>query len=526
MKLAGALLLVLINVAAFGQDTIRYKSLLAETVGENVSIKYRSVVTGQKTTAHLKNGRWLAIDSLGNTLIEVNYKANKSAKLTRKHGLEIYYEPETGDTILIRNYHKGTITNQLGFKNGIIDNGGRIIHVFKDFESFTVWEYKKKLKNHIPMDLMSQWSSTYQNPNGTMTDSAYRSFEDSVGNSELVNDQNTNTKHPYNYISNPEFEIHPKAPFTIMSFTNQVPGWEIASESPDFYIAPRVSHSGSSFVGFRVFSMQKHIEYLQNELKQPLEKDSVYCFSAFLKLSPASRYATNAFGFKLSQDKVSINTDELLTIEPSKGLNDQVLNYKTRWMKVQCSYKAIGGERYLVIGSFQNHHDLNLISVDGEAQESYYFMDDVSLVPAGSSDCGCNFEGVSEDEEPAKEGGLFTDLKVGDQLILDDIHFENDEAELLPESFQTLGELLEALLGNNAMRIELSGHTSDVGDYDHNMDLSLRRAKAVRSFLTLNGIDESRIEIKGFGPDYPIADNSTKQGQLLNRRVEFKVLGV
>jgi len=223
-----------------------------------------------------------------------------------------------------------------------------------------------------------------------------------------------------------------------------------------------------------------------------LIKDSVYCFSAHLRLSPGSRYATNAFGFLMSKERQFIDTDEVLTVRPSKHLNTQVLNYKSKWMKVQCTYKAEGGERFLTLGSFQNHkEEKDSLSLDSTVLET--------ITP-------------------------FDTLKKGDKIILDNIHFDNDESRLLAESYSTLFELLTFMRSSKSLKIEIAGHTSSLGRLTHNKVLSLRRANAVMKFLTNNGIEEDRIETIGHGPDFPIADNETKEGQRENRRVEFKIL--
>jgi outer membrane protein OmpA-like peptidoglycan-associated protein len=79
---------------------------------------------------------------------------------------------------------------------------------------------------------------------------------------------------------------------------------------------------------------------------------------------------------------------------------------------------------------------------------------------------------------------------------------------------------------NPNLTIEISGHTDFVGAKDFNKALSLRRANAVRGFLTSKGVDPRRIKTKGYGEERPIASNDDEQeGRELNRRVEFKVLG-
>jgi outer membrane protein OmpA-like peptidoglycan-associated protein len=73
--------------------------------------------------------------------------------------------------------------------------------------------------------------------------------------------------------------------------------------------------------------------------------------------------------------------------------------------------------------------------------------------------------------------------------------------------------------------IEIVGHTDDVGDDKYNMDLSIKRAKAVRDYLVQTGLDSSNVTIKGMGESKPIASNNTAQGRAENRRVEILILG-
>jgi OOP family OmpA-OmpF porin len=524
------LLFLLISGCVLGQDTIYYNKLVRDKIGTSVPIKYKSRVTGAKMMAYLQDGKWLAVDSLGNSLIEANYAANKKKKSTTKHGLEIYLDPVSGDTILIRNFSKGKLVAQLAYKEAILVSGNTVFHSYLDFASYSIAEYTYDHKGRA--DFASVWKSTLEDPKRILTSEEYLRQEAEFGDPTLLQPASYSTKAQYNYVSNPEFEVHPTALFSIMSFTNHMDKWGVASESPDLYIAPETALSGSTYVGFRVFSMKKDVEYLQNELKEPLKRDSIYCFSAYVKLSPGSKYAANAFGFLLSENPVTINTDQLLTLKASKNLTTQVLNYKTRWMKVQCTYRAKGGERYLVIGSFQNHKELQLVEVPGEVVESYYYMDDVSLVPiAKEEDCACNFSDARKELEPsaidtpAAINPLDT-LKVGQKLVLDNIHFENDDDELLIESYTTLYEVMIYMKSHPKVQVEISGHTSSLGGLNHNMRLSQKRADAVRKFLSINGIDESRIKTAGHGPQYPIASDETEAGQKENRRVEFKVLAM
>ena len=74
------------------------------------------------------------------------------------------------------------------------------------------------------------------------------------------------------------------------------------------------------------------------------------------------------------------------------------------------------------------------------------------------------------------------------------------------------------------IRIEIAGHADNKGDREFNIDLSKRRAEAVKTYLVGKGIDAARIETVGHGPDVPVDTNDNKVGRSNNRRIEFKIL--
>jgi len=76
-----------------------------------------------------------------------------------------------------------------------------------------------------------------------------------------------------------------------------------------------------------------------------------------------------------------------------------------------------------------------------------------------------------------------------------------------------------------SLRIEISGHTDNVGSASYNQKLSESRAKAVVDYLLKKGVDASRLEYKGYGFEQPVASNKTEEGRQQNRRTEFKILG-
>jgi outer membrane protein OmpA-like peptidoglycan-associated protein len=122
---------------------------------------------------------------------------------------------------------------------------------------------------------------------------------------------------------------------------------------------------------------------------------------------------------------------------------------------------------------------------------------------------------------------LFIDLEkimLGNTVVLNNIFFDTDKYDLKDESKQELNKLLIFLKENRNIKIEISGHTDNIGDSKHNMILSENRAKSVCDYLISNSIDKSRLTYKGYGDTRPINDNNTKQNRAKNRRTEFKVI--
>lgn len=116
-------------------------------------------------------------------------------------------------------------------------------------------------------------------------------------------------------------------------------------------------------------------------------------------------------------------------------------------------------------------------------------------------------------------------IKYGEKVVLKNIFFETASYELLPESRVELDKLVAFMNNNSTIRIEIGGHTDNVGKPADNQLLSENRSKSVRSYLIESGIASNRIQFKGYGEEQPIDTNETAEGRANNRRTEFKVLG-
>ncbi|HEY4176839.1 MAG TPA: OmpA family protein [Kofleriaceae bacterium] len=108
--------------------------------------------------------------------------------------------------------------------------------------------------------------------------------------------------------------------------------------------------------------------------------------------------------------------------------------------------------------------------------------------------------------------------------ITDKVQFETGKADLKPASFALLDEVVAVMKSNPQIEVvEIGGHTDSTGSADLNHTLSQQRAESVMKYISSKGIAKNRLTAKGFGPDVPIADNTTDQGREANRRVEFLI---
>jgi outer membrane protein OmpA-like peptidoglycan-associated protein len=114
-------------------------------------------------------------------------------------------------------------------------------------------------------------------------------------------------------------------------------------------------------------------------------------------------------------------------------------------------------------------------------------------------------------------------LEVGVVIVLNNIFFDTGKAILRPESTSELERLLKLFTDMPTLKLEMAGHTDNVGDDAKNQDLSQRRAQAVVTYLTQHGVATTRLTAVGYGETKPVAPNTTKAGRQLNRRTEFKV---
>lgn len=129
-------------------------------------------------------------------------------------------------------------------------------------------------------------------------------------------------------------------------------------------------------------------------------------------------------------------------------------------------------------------------------------------------------------ESTAGSGIDVTESGDGILLNLPDVTFAVDSTEISPAFQSALSRVAQSMIQYPDSLVDVYGHTDSTGSDQYNLDLSQRRADAVSRYLISRGVSSARLQAKGMGESYPVADNTTADGRSRNRRVEVKITPV
>lgn len=350
---------------------------------------------------------------------------------------------------------------------------------------------------------------------------------------------------PENLLRDPSFECYTSCPSNINTTElHQLEHWGQTAGTPDYYNSCSIimnvpdnimgsedARSGYGYVGMYMVDRGDYREFLTAKLTEPLEKEKWYVIRLFAAMSENSGIATDAFEFLLTDKYPEIDSAELDDIKPQ--VINEPGNFADRytWKKICGMYLAEGGEQYITMGNFNTNKNSagSMKRVTESAGEfAYYFIDDFTIEPLNDSnmtECGAGIPLVIEDENitPTR---YFQDLDLPELLndepfTFQGFYFEFDKYEILDTNYFFLDSLVDLLLENEDLKLQVEGHTDDVGSSSYNDKLSKNRAIAVVEYLISTGIDKKRIKMSYFGATRPVATNGTNEGRQLNRRCEF-----
>jgi len=129
----------------------------------------------------------------------------------------------------------------------------------------------------------------------------------------------------------------------------------------------------------------------------------------------------------------------------------------------------------------------------------------------------------NKDYQPIAVNIPLSPITKDSSVILRNVFFETNKFDLKEESKSELNKLVDFLTKNPTLKIELSGHTDNMGDKKLNQVLSENRARSVSEYLAANSIAKERLTYKGYGDTRPVVANDTEEHRQMNRRTEFKV---
>ena len=129
-----------------------------------------------------------------------------------------------------------------------------------------------------------------------------------------------------------------------------------------------------------------------------------------------------------------------------------------------------------------------------------------------------------EPKKPFIADVALSPIEIGKKVVLKNIFFDTNKYQLEDQSKAELQIIAEFLIANPGVKIEISGHTDNLGSDVANQTLSENRAKSVYQYLVSNNTNPAKLVHKGYGKTQPIATNTTEEGRALNRRTEFKII--
>lgn len=132
--------------------------------------------------------------------------------------------------------------------------------------------------------------------------------------------------------------------------------------------------------------------------------------------------------------------------------------------------------------------------------------------------------GLEADEQFAEPFIVTVKFEPARSYRLDNVYFDFGKHTLRPESFKELDELVSYMMWRENEKIEIGGHTDNIGNDADNLKLSQNRSESIKQYLVKKRISGTRIVAKGYGASQPVADNTTDEGRQKNRRTEVKIL--
>ena len=346
--------------------------------------------------------------------------------------------------------------------------------------------------------------------------------------------------HAQNVVKNPSFEDFVNCPKHLGNFDADVAYWSTPTDgstdyfngcstamgTPKNFNGTQPADFGKGYAGLYLYAPDDYREYLQAELTEPLTKGKKYQISFYVSLAERSDFAIKEFGVLFSKDKLAIASKKELSKKKMYQQKGNQYNYMEigysnfysdtkDWILVHTQFTAKGTERYLTMGNFKSNTRTRMFKTKRNAKQgAYYYVDLVLVEPVNTGKM------VSENGGTSKSQKIFA---LNETHVFKNVLFKFDRFKLQEHSKKEMLTLYEHIITDNALHVEISGHTDSIGSEAYNQELSSRRAEAVAEYLQQLGLSKDRIIWRGHGGKKPIASNENEVGRRQNRRVEFVI---
>lgn len=246
------------------------------------------------------------------------------------------------------------------------------------------------------------------------------------------------------------------------------------------------------------------MNYLTNPLLYDTDNDRLSDGEEIINIKTDPLKADSDIDDLADGDEVLVyKTNPLRADTDGDGLSDggEILNYKTDPNKLDTDEDGLSDSDELI------KYKTNPNNADTDSGT----VDDFTEVRRGTDPLNPEDDVVKE--EP---------IKINVPIVLEGITFAKNKADITPESEVVLQGALNTLKTYGEIVVEIGGHTDSDGSAEVNLNLSQKRAEAVRLWLINNGISPDRIIAKGYGAEFPRVPNNSSANKKLNRRIEFK----
>ncbi len=246
-------------------------------------------------------------------------------------------------------------------------------------------------------------------------------------------------------------------------------------------------------------------------------------WDAYYTMPASGRYAYVTSVPKGSEhaDIYKIKQPESAKPEPVVLIHGIVHNSDTKKpMQALVTYYELGSKK--IIGTATSNAETGAFVISLPKGRKYAFQ----AQHEGFISVNANADATVIDSYKEENVDLYlSPVVTGQSVVMHNLFFVSDDHKILPESYPELDRLFDLLNQHKEMKIAISGHTSiNTSGEKYNMDLSTKRAEAVRSYLIGKGIDGKRITAKGYGFSKPIYTDKKEELQAKNRRIEFAIV--